>query len=129
MGGVKRSFEEFTGRGSTVPSEQPRVTLQRNGKIGLNQAALRALGQPGAVVLLFDSTTHSVGLRATTKSLPHAYPVLKHAGAATVTAIAFAKHYSIDLSETRSFPATFEDGVLVIDLNKGVPSGRARTSE
>lgn len=123
---MKRSFEEFTGRDTKVPSERPRVTLMRNGKMSLNQAAIRAMGDPSAIVLLYDATTRSVGLRPATRRLPHAYPVSRHGkSAATVTVLAFAKHYGIDLSTTRSYDGALEDGILVIELDKGVASERA----
>lgn len=121
---MKHSFEEFTGRG-TKPSERPRVTIRRNGKMSLNSAALRVLGDPNAVVLLYDGTTRSVGLRPATRRVSHAYPVSRHGrGAATVTFIAFAKHYGIDLSTTRSYDGALEDDILVIELDRGVTSGR-----
>jgi hypothetical protein len=120
-----RGFEEFLGRGSTV-TERPRVTIQRNGKLALNQAAIGLLGNPEAVVLLYAPDTRSMGLRPSSKRVPHAYQVAGHGGSrATVTIIAFTKHYGIDLSVTRSYYPALEDGVLVFDLDKGVPSGRS----
>lgn len=98
--------------------------------MGLNRAAVQALGDPSAIVLLYDATTRSIGLRAATRRVPHAYPVLKHGGsAATVTVIAFAKHYGIDLTTTRSYDAVLEDGILVIEVDKGIISGRTRPGQ
>jgi hypothetical protein len=122
---MKRTFEEFTARG-TKPSQRPRVTLQRNGKMSLNQAAIQALGNPAAVVFLYDARTRSIGLRAATRRLQHAYQVSKHGtSAATVTVAAFAKHYGIDLSTTRSYDAELDEDILVFELDKGVASGRS----
>lgn len=126
---MKRTFEEFTGRGIHVRSGSPRLTLQENGKLSLNHAVLQPLRDPEAVVLLFDRETHSVGLRPASKGVVHAYPLNKHSATSRVSTIAaFAKHYDIPLAPTRSIEAELEDGVLVIDLDRGTPSGRRRAA-
>lgn len=127
---MKRAFEEFTGRGTHVPSDSPRLTLQENGKLSLNHAALQLLRDPEAVVLLYDRQARSVGLRPASKGIARAYPLNKHSATSRVITIAaFAKHYDISLAPTRSFEAALEDGILVFDLDKGTPSGRRRTTK
>lgn len=122
---MRRSFEEFVGRGSKPVPQRARVTLTRRGKATLNKVAFHLLGGPTAVVLLYDPGTRSIGFRPAGRETPHAYPVTTMGGSsASVTIIAFARHYGVDLSETRTYDATLEDGVLVIDLNAGEPSGR-----
>jgi hypothetical protein len=93
--------------------------------MSLNKAAVGSLKDPAAVILLYDRSGPTMGVRAAARRVPHAYPVSRHGrSAATVTIIAFAKHYGIDLFETRAYDAVIEGDVLVIDLSKGVPSGR-----
>ncbi len=127
---MKRTFEEFTGRGTHARSDKPRLTLQENGKLSLNQAAVQLLRDPEAVVLLYDRETRSVGLRPASADVAHAYPLNKHSATSRVITIAaFAKRYDIPLAPTRSFETTLEDGILVFDLDKGTPSGRRRTTK
>lgn len=125
-----RRFEEFAGRGTKSPSAGPRVTLQKSGKLSLNDAAVRALGNPKALVLLYDTSTKAIGLRVAPRQNSNAYSLGSHgmSGTRVISARAFAKHYGIDLSRTRSFDATLEDGVLVIELDKGFASGKAKGS-
>lgn len=127
-----RNFEEFTGRATPVASNIPRVAIQKRGNMSLNKAAYKALGEPGFVVLLYDSGTNSIGLRPSQGNVRHAYPVRKQPNSQSylVAGHAFCRFYGIDTGFTRAFEPSMEDGILVVELDQGVAIERpARTSQ
>jgi hypothetical protein len=109
----------------------PRVALQTRGNISLNQAAYKALGEPVAVLLMFDKTSNAVGLQPASLDAKHVYPIRKQPNSKSymIGAVAFCKHYEIDVSHTRAFSPQVEDGVLVFDLDKGtdLPARKRRS--
>jgi len=85
----------------------------------LNPAAFRALGEPDAVVLLFDDGSRAIGLKPTSADVPHAYPVRRQrSGNYLVTVEAFCTHHSIDRSRTKTFEPAVENGILLLELDK-----------
>ena len=73
-------FEEFAKK-LTRPTAAAYVTIQKRGVIGLNRTAFKALGEPKAVTLLFDSEDQIVGFRAAALTNEHAYAVRRDLGA------------------------------------------------
>jgi hypothetical protein len=128
------NFESFSKR--LLPSRgTPVVTIQRRGAMSLNRSAWSAIDSPKAVELLFDRTSHIVGLRPVEPDADNAYPVrpaTSAAGPFLISAMAFSHFYEIDTTVARRWPAYVEDGVLCVDLrsNAGVPvtSNRAARS-
>lgn len=112
------NFETFTKR--LVPlGKRPFVTIQKRGTISLNKAAHVALGTPETVELLYDSENQIIGLRPVDPTAEHAYPVRGVGDEPTsflVAGTAFSKHYGIETSASRRWPADVIDGVLTIDL-------------
>lgn len=110
---------------------EPAVTLQKRGTISMNRAAFTAIGSPGAVELLFDRDARIVGMRQVDAHSLDAHFVRPSTAAPTgpyiVSAMAFFNVYSIDLDESRRWPAYLEDDVLCIDLNSdSIPVRRAK---
>jgi hypothetical protein len=112
------NFETFTKR--LVPlGKRPFVTIQKRGTISMNKAAFVALGEPDTVELLFDSDERIVGLRGVAHLAEHAYPVRGVGGDPTsylVAGTAFTKHYGIDTTNSRRWPAELVDDILRVDL-------------
>ena len=112
------NFETFTKR--LVPlGKRPFVTIQKRGTISMNRAAYVALGSPQTVELLFDTDERIVGLRAVEYLAEHAYPVRgvgEQPSSFLVAGTAFTKHYGIDTSSSRRWPAELTDDILSIDL-------------
>ena len=116
------NFEVFTRKTARL-GKKPSVTIQRKGIMSFNQAAYDAIGSPKAVELLYDRADRIIGVRpAADPDAPHAYQprgaVGKDYGPYLVSGTAFVHHYGIDVSVSRRYPVTIEDGVLCIDLKK-----------
>ena len=113
-------FEVFKDRGSKKLNEEPRVTLQKKGVIGLNLPAYEMLGAPEAVELLYAPKARTIGIRAADPALPHAYrPRLPKGGnTRLVAAIAFFKRYGIMIGSIERYPAKMVGDVLAIDLSE-----------
>lgn len=108
---------DWAGKGGV---SSPCVTIRRAGQFALNTAALEALGQPEAVVLLFDKDEKMVGFQASDPADPNAFSLrLRTAPEVvrpTIPARTFLRHYGIERRETRRYPALFFSEMLVIDL-------------
>jgi hypothetical protein len=112
-------FEVFDKRRIALPGVC-RVTIQRRGVFTFNHAAHAALGQPKAVVFLFDASRQRVGLQAADPKTGTAYPVRTNQKGSTylVSGSLFAQHYGIPTDRARTFKAEMEGKVLCFDLAK-----------
>ena len=117
-------FERFDKR-STPITDNPFVTVQKRGPLGLNRSAFAALGEPKAVELLYDRDRELIGIKATSAKEPYAFPVRPQGRKGSrpsnylIAGQAFTKHYGIDTTVARRFPAEMEDDTLVVDLRRG----------
>jgi hypothetical protein len=68
-------FEEFSRDDSRASREGAMFTLQARGLISFNQAAFAALGEPEAVVLLYDAAENIVAMRNVPETRENAYTV------------------------------------------------------
>ncbi len=115
-------WKEFP-RGSQGPREAPRARLLRGGDMSLNHAAYALLGEPKAVVLLFDPGRRAVGLRPAPPNSPHAYPVRKQRDARSylISTAGFCKANAIPTGQLLTFADPYlVDGLLVLELDKGI---------
>jgi hypothetical protein len=117
------NWEVFTKKMAPLGAK-PSVTVQRKGILSFNQAAYDAMGSPKAVELLYDREARIIGIRAAADpQADHAYTprgaVNKDNGPYLVSGTAFVHHYGIDVTSSRRYHATVEDGVLCIDLKSG----------
>jgi hypothetical protein len=117
-------FEEFTKK-MAREADAPYVTIQKRGVIALNHSAFVALGEPNAVVLLFDAERQAVGLRAAAANVEHAYKVRLNTKGSShlVTATLFTNHYGISTQVARRWEAQMEGDILTIDLTRKPISG------
>lgn len=116
---MERKWEEFEVGPKDVENEL-HVTLGRKGELMIGAVATRQLGEPDAVVLLFDPETRVMGVRPAHVRAENAYPMKekKKGEHRLVRAIRFCKHYGIGVDRTARFRiASIENGVLVLDTN------------
>jgi hypothetical protein len=131
-------FERYDRRSAPIRTS-PFVTLQRRGPMSLNMAAYELLGKPEAAELLFDRENQLIGLRKVSATEPYAFPVRPQGRKGgkpsnyVMSTQAFTKHYAIDTSIARRFPAEMQEDILTIDLSRGVeatgPRDKSRAGE
>ena len=114
------NFEVFTKK--MVPlAKAPSVTINRRGTLSFNKAAHVAMGSPDAVELLFDRSERIIGVRKASSDQGNAYHVRSgtrpNDGPYFVTGGAFCRYYNVDTDRSRRWTPTFEDEILMIDLN------------
>lgn len=116
-------FEEFSREDARSRREDPQFTLQARGLLSLNQAAFRALGDPEAVVLLYDDAEGIVGLQKVDKDHANAYMVRKqHKSQSYVVGTqGFAAYHGIQTLRARRFAGhDYGKGVWGFALREGV---------
>lgn len=103
--------------------ERVRATINNRGIIYLNGSALKALGYPEAVLLMYDRRHKTIGITGCPAGQREAYRV-NHKGPVNfkgrqIYARPFCKDFGINPSETLVFTdATVnKDGILLLDLN------------
>src|SRR5436309_14126762 len=116
---MKADWQELP-RGDVSPALAGiHVTLNRRGYIVLNRVAHKRLGEPQAMLILFDRVNNRIGLRAANPGLRNAYPIAKYGrhGGRLVRAYRLLAEHAIDLPETVEFPDARidEDAVLILD--------------
>jgi hypothetical protein len=113
-------WEEFTGRASRSGSS-PAVTIQKTGVLSLNAEAFDALGKPEAVVLLFDRDGQAMGLRASPKTVLHAYRLRAQGGGQShlVSGRAFLARYGLAVDAAKRYPAAMDGDILSVNLTEG----------
>ncbi len=117
-------FERFDKRSVPI-AENPFVTIQMRGPMSLNYSAYKTLGEPEAVELLYDRGNQIVGFRAISPKESYAFPVRpqgrkdKRPSNYVVAGQAFTKHYEIDTSIAKRYPAEMQGDVLAVDLKRG----------
>jgi hypothetical protein len=125
------NWELYERGNSRRRSDEPLVTIQRRGQISFNPAAMRALGEPEAVIFLIDKNERLLGFRASgiTKKTGRRKAVepgaLVRPPGATVAAIPVLKHMEVDLGVSRRYRLVELDGTHCIDLKQ---PGEAVTS-
>jgi hypothetical protein len=104
------------------------VTIMRNGMLFLSRATLEALGDPEAVLLLFDPETYRLAFEAADRSNPDAYSVGKgtpgkqrsSGSRGMINGLAFCRHVGIPLGVRRKYLAQRDGGRMVIDLKSPI---------
>ena len=125
---MKRDWKELP-RGDVAPAMAGfHVTLNRKGWIGFNRTTHKRMGEPRAVLILFDRVNQHIGLRAANPGLRNAYPVVRYGqyGGRIVRAYRLLAEHDIQVPDTIEFtdPRIDEDGVLVLDLRTARVSNR-----
>jgi hypothetical protein len=112
-------FEVFDKRAATA-SKNPMVTIQSGGNFSLNRAAHELMDAPEAVELLYDPQNKLIGFRPVPPTNPRAFPVRpmgKNSATLMISGQTFTRHYALDTSKARRYPAELADGkILTLDL-------------
>ncbi|MFN0278703.1 MAG: hypothetical protein ACKVRN_08880 [Pyrinomonadaceae bacterium] len=122
---MARRWEEFVDPGTSRIAEL-HVSMAPKGMVIVSHKAYEALGEPGHIVLLWESETDTIGLRPVPPRTTNAFRLYpsKRAGAYRFHALRFLRKHDIRLEYTVRFPtATIEDGVLLLELPYRVRAG------
>lgn len=138
-------FEKASAPVKTVPS----VTIQKGGMVSLNAAAHQMMGEPKAVIFLWDAERRVIGLNGCDIADPNGYPIrstgsassdasnqrqtrAKRGKAVLVAGSMFTQYIGLDTSEARRWVPQLEGDVLIVDLNsesQRVVSNRSKARE
>lgn len=124
---MPRNWEEFSDPGTPKLAEL-HVSLSPSGTFLLSRKAFEALGMPDHVVLLMETDTSTIGIRAVPEMTVNAFRLYDsgRSGAYRMHALRFLTRHGIKLPYTVRFPtAAIEDGVLLLELKHRVRSPRA----
>ncbi len=123
---MEKQWEEFTQK-STVKADTIRVSLNARGNFALNQKAVDLLGNPEAIVLMYDRVNRLIGLKTSSADVNHAYQ-LKRQGTSQsyfLRAKSFCNFYGIDIADTVVFnDAKLEDGMIVLQIGNVTEAAR-----
>lgn len=114
-------WDMFRG-GSTRPSnERINVTINKKNVLTFNRFIVKLLGNPEAVILMFEKKESIIGLVPSNLRDKYAFPLKpKGAGNWTIHAAPFCRHFGIVIDKTEKFDDADLDseGVLRLDLRK-----------
>ena len=107
------------------------VTMNRKGFLVMSRLTFQRMGEPKAVILLFDQVNNRIGLKPAQLSTRNAYhigPSGSHGGK-MVRAYRLMQEFGIVIPETIRFqdPEIDEDGILILDLRNARVSTRGAT--
>jgi len=112
------AFETFTaGRKIT---KEPHVSILKQGNFGFNSGCMKLLKENAVthMQLLFDRETQRIAFKPCTPETQGAYIVRKNNGVGQISGTGFLKTYGVAYSDaTRSYPATWQDNLLIISLH------------
>ena len=100
----------------------PSVTFSTLGRFAFNKAATTQFEKNAVenVLLLWDAEKRLVGVRPITKKDPRAYKVHMHkrGNGCGFSATTFMKYIGVDVTESRSMPAKWEEGegMFIIEI-------------
>lgn len=119
---MQPNFQEFPYR--TTRGGEPAISFQSRGAATVNPAAVKALGAPDEIMLLFDEDKHILGIRAVKKGTKGAYP-LRPLSKADSSTRSFAvrgllRYYGINFEGvTRRYRAhVLDEKTLAVDLRE-----------
>jgi len=114
------AFETFTaGRKIT---KEPHVSILKQGNFGFNSGCMKVLKENAVthMLLMFDKDTNRIAFKPCSKEAQGAYALRTTRGIAQISGTSFLKTYGVAYSDaTRSYPATWQDGLLIISLTLG----------
>ncbi len=117
---MTRNWAAFDRTSNPRGTTEGFFSIESKGTGRFNAPVYDALGRPEYIELLWDQDGHAIGLRPADATLPWAFRVRKHAQAVSfiISIMSFCKYHGIDLSETRRYRTSTEDGVVVVDLDQ-----------
>jgi hypothetical protein len=114
----------------SLPKNQTKIkwmqaALTRRGYITLNRAAFQAMGQPKAVILLFDPVNSLIGLKPAGLGYENAIPLMRRKDSGDsyrLRAKSFCNYHQISTDHAVVFKniQRVDDGILVLALRDAV---------
>lgn len=111
------AFEAFTG--GRIITKDPKVSILKQGNFDFNVGTTKILEEKSVthLQLLYDKESNRIAFKPCDEKTPGAYPLRGTKGISQVSGTAFLKFHGIFSDATRSFPAVWQDGMLIIRLN------------
>ncbi len=129
---MELKWEEFEEGPENQTGEHLHVTLNRFGNLYLNGKTLEAMGEPDAVVMLFEPRQRVIGIKCAPIGKHNAYRLRRKdrdrtQGRVLYVANFFRRHH-IKPDKTFAFvgPKVDDNGVLILNLQTVRPAGRNR---
>ena len=123
----RRSWKEFKGVAARRIPESIRASINETGEITFDLGTFRKMGEPEAMLLLYEPSSRTIGLRPAHPDTSNAVLVrARHARSnRVVRSMPFLRENGIELERTLRFPFPFiEEKVLILDLRTAVTAGR-----
>jgi hypothetical protein len=108
------------------------VTINERGNIYLNRKTVEALGEPDAVVMLYDPRRSTIGIKRAPLDRSNAYHLRakekKRSTGKMIYAVNFCRFHHIRPDETLRFTTAevTKDGILVLSLHEVCSAKKAR---
>lgn len=116
-----REWETFEGGQYEPLSTRRHITLNLRRIFLINKNVFNELGQPAAVMLMFDQKNNVIGMRAAVEGDVRPFPVAPHPKGSHyhIHAAKFCRHYGIAPTRHIKFAEPWFDtkGILVLQLN------------
>lgn len=123
----ERKWKKFDGVATRVVKDAIRASVNPVGEITFDIETYKRMGEPQALVLMYEEETRTIGLEPSHADEPEAVLVRPRHKASNrcVRAMAFLKQNDIDVPTTLRFPYPhFEGDVLILDLRTTVKMGK-----
>jgi hypothetical protein len=117
------SFDKFEDGPPESLGKRINVTINNKGYFFVNRKAILAMGEPDAVVLMFDQVRNVIGMKRSPIERKNAFRLIRRAAHETgrmIYCANFCRHHKIVPAETIRFadPEVNKDGILILDLNQ-----------
>lgn len=111
-------WEQFKGGPFQRRTDAHRVSIDHHCLIRINRYTANALGNPEAVLLLYDRQHNRIGVLPAKRINKEAFPIYVNEGRHTIMAASFCRHFGISVTGTERFndPEIDSDGMLRLDL-------------
>ncbi|HEY2847577.1 MAG TPA: hypothetical protein VGI80_07145 [Pyrinomonadaceae bacterium] len=124
MSGNERKWEVFGEVGARRCLGGARVTIRQEGGIYFDEVTYRELGEPQAVLLMWEERTRTIGVQAASLDAQNAVVVRRSTQRSTervARSMPFMRKHGVDVTRSMRLPFAYvEDGVLVLELKTAV---------
>lgn len=117
---VAVAFERFSRNAARTDTGAKWLSVQGNGSISLSYSALKDIGLPEHVHLLYDSKSNRIAVQAANAESKDAYPTrpqgrgVNEKAARVVSASAFFKHIGLDaVAAARRYDVQIEEDMII----------------
>lgn len=120
---MELQWEIFEDGPAVQSTEQIHVTINRRGNLYLNGRTLAAMGEPDAVVMMYDRRQQTIGIQRSPLDRRNAYRLRckdRDNKGRVLYAANFCRHYHIKPDQTLAFTNAEVDknGVLVLSMHE-----------